>query len=76
MSDDKCGNTPKHRTIRKYSTGRSAPGKRKTNCLVGGEKARPAAEKKSDTKSRVYIAAENRLLREALSRMLMKQGNT
>jgi DNA-binding NarL/FixJ family response regulator len=35
-----------------------------------------AGEKKSETKARVYIAAENRLLREALSRMLMRRGET
>jgi hypothetical protein len=39
------------------------------------EPARVRASVGIEQRSRVYIAAENRLLREALSRMLVKQGD-
>ncbi|MGA2098734.1 MAG: response regulator transcription factor, partial [Candidatus Acidiferrum sp.] len=51
-------------------------GERKNSYFVGGEKPSAAAEKKAEARPRVYIAAENRLLREALSRMLMRRGET
>jgi len=49
---------------------------RKGSYFVGAEKLPVVAEKRAEPRPRVYIAAENRLLREALSRMLMKRGDT
>jgi two-component system response regulator DegU len=49
---------------------------RKNSYFVEGEKPSAAAEKKTEARPRVYIAAENRLLREALSRMLVRRGET
>lgn len=49
-------------------------GARRANYALG-EKPN-AVEKRSVTRARVYIAAENRLLREALSRMLLRRGET
>jgi DNA-binding NarL/FixJ family response regulator len=41
-----------------------------------GTEAKPAAPRPDvEQKTRVYVAAENRLLREALARMLAKRGN-
>lgn len=50
-------------------------GERRPN-YVPAEKPNTGTEKKSEVRPRVYIAAENRLLREALSRMLMRRGET
>jgi DNA-binding NarL/FixJ family response regulator len=53
-------------------------GSRRTNTpaggLEGGIEARPNVRAAAGQKPRVFVAAENRLLREALSRMLLKSG--
>ncbi len=53
-------------------------GSRRTNTPVGGPEggieARPNVRAAVGQKPRVFVAAENRLLREALSRMLLKSG--
>jgi DNA-binding NarL/FixJ family response regulator len=53
-------------------------GSRRTNTPVGGPEggveARPSGHAAFGYKPRVFVAAENRLLREALSRMLLKSG--
>ena len=48
---------------------------RRGNLPPAEEPARARANVGTQQRSRVYIAAENRLLREALSRMLVKQGD-
>lgn len=48
---------------------------RRGNLAMAGATPQPAAKNRAGQSARVYIAAENRLLREALARMLMKQGN-
>jgi DNA-binding NarL/FixJ family response regulator len=48
---------------------------RRGNPAAVEEAPRVKANAASESRSRVYIAAENRLLREALSRMLTKQGD-
>jgi DNA-binding NarL/FixJ family response regulator len=50
-------------------------GDRRTNFGVGESAAHPAGETGPGGKPRVFVAAENRLLREALSRMLAKVGD-
>jgi len=50
-------------------------GERRGNPLPAEEAPRMRANGEADVRSRVYIAAENRLLREALSRMLTRQGD-
>jgi DNA-binding NarL/FixJ family response regulator len=49
-------------------------GGRKTNTSLGGIEARPSGGVAVGHKPRVFVAAESRLLREALSRMLTKSG--
>lgn len=49
-------------------------GSRRTNTPVGGIEARSNGGAAVGHKPRVFVAAENRLLREALSRMLLKSG--
>jgi DNA-binding NarL/FixJ family response regulator len=48
---------------------------RRGNSLSAEDAARARASGAAEVRARVYIAAENRLLREALSRMLMRQGD-
>lgn len=48
---------------------------RRGNPLPADEALRMRANDEAEVRSRVYIAAENRLLREALSRMLTRQGD-
>jgi len=49
---------------------------RKTNASTSTETATAARpEVRTHDRTRVYVAAENRLLREALSRMLMRRGD-
>jgi len=50
-------------------------GERRGNMPEVEESPRIKANAGAEAKARVYIAAENRLLREALSRMLMRQGD-
>ena len=50
-------------------------GERRGQVATLEEAPRARANEGAGTKARVYIAAENRLLREALSRMLMKRGD-
>ena len=50
-------------------------GDRGRNLPAPEDAARIRANGGAEHKARVYIAAENRLMREALSRMLMKQGD-
>jgi hypothetical protein len=50
-------------------------GERGGNPLLAEEAPRMRANGEAEVRSRVYIAAENRLLREALSRMLTRQGD-
>jgi two-component system, NarL family, nitrate/nitrite response regulator NarL len=50
-------------------------GQRPSNALPAEDVQRIRSNAGSEVRARVYIAAENRLLREALSRMLMKQGD-
>jgi hypothetical protein len=50
-------------------------GERRTNTGIDEIAAQPKAEGWAGGKPRVFVAAENRLLREALSRMLAKGGN-
>ena len=50
-------------------------GDRGRNLLQAEDAARIRANGEAEHRARVYIAAENRLMREALSRMLMKQGD-
>src|SRR5260370_8160548 len=49
-------------------------GDRRTNIAVGEKAARVNGGAIAKPKPRVFVAAENRLLREALSRMLVKNG--
>jgi len=49
-------------------------GGRRTNTPVGGIETRSNGGAAVGHKPRVFVAAENRLLREALSRMLLKSG--
>ena len=49
-------------------------GSRRANTPVGGIEARSNGGVAVGYKPRVFVAAENRLLREALSRMLLKSG--
>jgi len=49
-------------------------GDRRTNMLAGGIPVRANGAAAVGQKPRVFVAAENRLLREALSRMLVKSG--
>jgi DNA-binding NarL/FixJ family response regulator len=49
-------------------------GGRRTNTRVGGIETRSNGGAAVGHKPRVFVAAENRLLREALSRMLLKSG--
>jgi DNA-binding NarL/FixJ family response regulator len=49
-------------------------GDRRTNIAVGEKTARVNGGAIAKPKPRVFVAAENRLLREALSRMLVKNG--
>jgi DNA-binding NarL/FixJ family response regulator len=49
-------------------------GDRRTNTAVGESAARVSGGAVVERKPRVFVAAENRLLREALSRMLVKSG--
>lgn len=49
-------------------------GSRRTNAPMGGIEARSNGGAAAGQKPRVFVAAENRLLREALSRMLLKSG--
>ena len=48
---------------------------RRGNSLSAEDAARARASGATEVRARVYIAAENRLLREALSRMLTRQGD-
>jgi DNA-binding NarL/FixJ family response regulator len=50
-------------------------GERRTNIGIDEVAAQPKAEGWAGGKPRVFVAAENRLLREALTRMLAKSGN-
>jgi DNA-binding NarL/FixJ family response regulator len=50
-------------------------GERRTNIGIDEVAAQPKAEGWAGGKPRVFVAAENRLLREVLSRMLAKSGN-
>jgi hypothetical protein len=47
---------------------------RQVTAALDGEAARRRSERQKGEKPRVFVAAENRLLREALSRMLTKSG--
>jgi DNA-binding NarL/FixJ family response regulator len=47
---------------------------RRGSVTLGEEAIRERSERQKCTKPRVFVAAENRLLREALSRMLTKSG--
>src|SRR6266404_8097735 len=47
----------------------------RTNIGIGENAEQPKGEGLAGSKPRVFVAAENRLLREALSRMLVKGGN-
>jgi DNA-binding NarL/FixJ family response regulator len=49
-------------------------GDRRTSTAVGESAARMNGDAAAGPKPRVFVAAENRLLREALSRMLVKSG--
>jgi DNA-binding NarL/FixJ family response regulator len=49
-------------------------GDRRTNTAVGESATRVSGGAVAGQKPRVFVAAENRLLREALSRMLVKSG--
>jgi DNA-binding NarL/FixJ family response regulator len=60
------GTTPRNEVIR---------GERRGNSPPMEEARRAKANAVAAPRSRVYIAAENRLLREALSRMLTRQGD-
>jgi DNA-binding NarL/FixJ family response regulator len=60
------GTTPRNEAIR---------GERRGNPPAMEETPRVKANAAAASRSRVYIAAENRLLREALSRMLTRQGD-
>lgn len=44
------------------------------SALINAGEARPAPSRRTGENVRVYVAAENRLLREALARMLTKHG--
>jgi DNA-binding NarL/FixJ family response regulator len=48
---------------------------RRGNPPAAEDRVRIRASGEAERRARVYIAAENRLLREALSRMLMRQGD-
>lgn len=48
---------------------------RRGSLAIAEEESRTGSEKTAAQNARVYIAAENRLLREALSRMLMRRGD-
>jgi DNA-binding NarL/FixJ family response regulator len=50
-------------------------GERRRNLPAGEDLLRIKANGRAEHRARVYIAAENRLLREALSRMLLRQGD-
>jgi DNA-binding NarL/FixJ family response regulator len=50
-------------------------GERRPNAVVDEEELRFESEARLGGKPRVFVAAENRLLREALSRMLVKDGD-
>lgn len=50
-------------------------GERRCNSLPAEDVARARTNDVGEVRARVYIAAENRLLREALSRMLTRQGD-
>jgi hypothetical protein len=50
-------------------------GERRTISVVEEDDLRLEGESRSGAKPRVFVAAENRLLREALSRMLVKDGD-
>jgi hypothetical protein len=49
-------------------------GDHKPNIGIEEDSARAASSAHGDGKPRVFVTAENRLLREALSRMLAKSG--
>jgi DNA-binding NarL/FixJ family response regulator len=49
---------------------------RRANPPAAEDAAQPRINVGAEKRARVYIAAENRLLREALSRMVMKQGKS
>jgi DNA-binding NarL/FixJ family response regulator len=48
---------------------------RKNNLAPAPTTSRSKTESRPESKTRVYVSAENRLLREALSRMLMRRGD-
>jgi DNA-binding NarL/FixJ family response regulator len=50
-------------------------GERRGNPLPAEDATRATTNGAAEVRARVYIAAENRLLREALSRMLTRQGD-
>jgi DNA-binding NarL/FixJ family response regulator len=50
-------------------------GERRASMVIEEDAAGPESEACGESKPRVYVAAENRLLREALSRMLAKGGD-
>jgi DNA-binding NarL/FixJ family response regulator len=52
-----------------------ARGERKNNLAPAPANPRAKTETRLESKTRVYVCAENRLLREALSRMLMRRGD-
>jgi len=57
------------------STSQPGAGRSSQSLESGPREARPAPNRVSECKARVYVAAENRLLREALARMLTKRGS-